>query len=155
MNNKTIFLMLLCIFVTACSPAGNNSGHIEVADLTGLWNSSENIGADTDVMYTRISSDGGILEYDYDGDQVDKGLNCYQINSGSIVHIAKNYFLVTADMHKNKQFEIELELLDNGYALKIYFLDTTDSTKTIKSQIWTRESDSSLLDSEPPCSEVP
>ena len=122
-----------------------------MSDLNGLWNSSENKGAKTDVIYTRVTSDGSIIEYDFDGDEVDKGLKCYQIVSGSVKNIDANRFLVTADMHANKQFEVELELLDAGNALKVYFPDPDDPSITLKSQIWTRVADEALLNDEPSC----
>lgn len=154
---KLYLLTFMLVLNTACSPTGNGSGHVAMPDLTGLWNSSESSGAQMDVMYTRITSNGDIIEYDFDGDAADKGLNCYQIDSGSIKHIVDNRFLIIAEMHENKQYEVEMELLDNGYALKVYFLDSDDKdsdgdrSETIKSQIWTRERDETLLDKEPSC----
>ncbi len=139
--------------VMACSPGSNDATNIEMDDIVGLWNSSEN----DDVMHTRIASNGDIVEYDFDGDAADQGLNCYQIDSGSIKQIEGNRFLVMTDMHGNKQFEIELELLDAGHALKVYFLPGDDSAgannsiKAGQSQIWTREPDASKFDQEPPC----
>ena len=115
-----VFLIMLS--AGACSPTGNNSTQVEMSDLVGLWNSSEKKGAKTDLIYTRITSDGSIVEYDFDGDEVDGGLMCYQIDSGSVKSIGENHFLVTAEMHANKQFEVELELLDAGNALKYIFL---------------------------------
>ena len=41
-----------------------------MSDLIGLWNSSENNGVKTDVIYTRVTSGGSIIEYDFDGDEV-------------------------------------------------------------------------------------
>ena len=122
-----------------------------MSDLIGLWNSSENIGAKTDIIYTRVTSGGAIIEYDFDGDEVDDGLKCYQVDSGYVKNIGANRFLVTADMHDNKQFEVELELLDAGNALKIVFLDPDAPSITLKSQIWTRVANESLLDDEPSC----
>jgi hypothetical protein len=144
-----VFLIMLSI--SACSPMGSNSRLVEMSDLIGLWNSSENTGAKIDVIYTRISSDGSIIEYDFDGDEADDGLKCYQVDSGSVKNIGANRFLVTADMHANKQFEIELELLDAGNALNIIFFDTDDPSIILKSQVWTRVADQSLLDDEPSC----
>ncbi len=146
-------VFLVMISSSACSPTGSNSTQVEISDLIGLWNSSENKGAKTDVIYTRVTSDGAIIEYDFDGDEVDKGLACYQVDTGSLKHIKANRFLVTTDMHDVKEFELELELLDAGQALKIYFLDTNDPAITLKSQIWTRMADETLLDNEPSCSE--
>jgi len=143
-----LFVMLL---INACSPTGSNSTQVEMSDLVGLWNSSENKGTKTDVIYTRVTSDGSIIEYDFDGDDVDQGLNCYLVGSGSVKPLEGNHYLVTADMHANKQFEVELELLDAGNALKIYFLDKDDPARTIKSQIWTRVANEALLDNEPTC----
>ncbi len=123
-----------------------------MSDLVGLWNSSESSGSQKDVMYTRISSNGGIIEYDFDGDEIDQGLNCYHIDSGSIKHIEENRFLIATDMHDNKQFVVELELLDVGKVLKIVFLDGDDNyTEGNRSQIWTRVNDASIFDNEPSC----
>ena len=148
---KLSIVGLILLSITACSQTGSDHTQVKMSDLVGLWDSSEKQGANTDVIYTRVSSDGSIIEYDFDGDDVDKGLNCYQINSGSVKNIGSNHFLVTADMHANKEFQVELELLDAGHALKIYFLDENDPAKTVKSQIWTRVADESMLDNEPSC----
>ncbi|MBE9564255.1 MAG: hypothetical protein IMF17_03340 [Proteobacteria bacterium] len=148
---KFYVMVLILVSISACSQTDTDPTQVEISDLIGLWNSSEKDGTKTDVIYTRVTSDGSIIEYDFDGDDVDNGLQCYQIDSGSVKNIAKNRFLVTADMHATKQFEVELELLDAGHALKIYFLDKNDPTKTIKSQIWTRVADETLLDKEPAC----
>ena len=149
---RSYLVFLIMLSVSACTPTGSNSTQVEMSDLVGLWDSSEKVGAKTDVIYTRITSDGSIIEYDFDGDEVDGGLMCYQIDSGSVKSIGENHFLVTADMHANKQFEVELELLDAGNALKIYFLDPGDPAISLKSQIWTRIADEGLLDNEPSCS---
>ena len=142
--------ILILISISACSQTGDPT-QVEMSDLIGLWDSSEIKGSKTDVIYTRITSDGSIIEYDFDGDEVDNGLSCYQIDSGSVKHVSANRFLVTTDMHAGKQFEVELELLDAGHALKIYFMDENDPAKTLKSQIWTRVADETLLDKEPAC----
>ena len=149
---KVYMFALVLISISACTQTGNDHTQVKMSDLVGLWDSSEKQGVNTDVIYTRISSDGSIVEYDFDGDDVDKGLNCYQINSGSVKNISANYFLITADMHENKEFQVELELLDAGHALKTYFLDENDPAKTVKSQIWTRVADETMLDNEPSCS---
>lgn len=151
MSRNIIYLFTAVLLITACSPPGGETTRVELSDLAGLWNSSESHGAKTDLLYTRITRDGGIIEYDYDGDEVDQGLNCYQIESGWIKPVDGSRFLVAADMYTGEQFEVELELLDNGHALKVYFMDSENPAKTIKSQIWTREADASLLDSEPSC----
>ena len=153
----TLLTTGLSVFLTACSPPSSDPTKVDLVDLVGLWNSSEKVGLKTDIVYTRVSSDGAIIEYDYDGDDVDQGLSCYQIDSGHIKQLQGNRFLVTADMHAIEQFEVELELLDAGNALKIYFIDSNDidtdgdRTETYKSQIWTRESDATILDEEPSC----
>ncbi len=150
-NLRGYLVFLMMISISACSPTGSNSTQVEMSDLIGLWNSSENKGAKTDVIYTRITSDGAIVEYDFDGDEVDNGLPCYQIDSGSVKKIAANRFLVTADMHVKEQFEVELELLDAGNALKVYFSDPDEPSITLKSQIWTRVANEALLENEPSC----
>jgi len=146
---RLFFLIVLPLLTASCS--SNQSDSISVNELVGLWNSSENVNGKADVIYTRVNSDGSIIEYDFDGDDVDKGLNCYQIVTGSFTALSGNRFLIDVDMHDNKQFEVELEILDAGHALKIYFMGKETPSKTLKSQIWTRESDTSILDSEPSC----
>ncbi len=148
---RCYLVFLIMISISACSPTGSNSTQVEMSDLIGLWNSSENKGAKTDVIYTRVSSDGSIIEYDFDGDEVDNGLNCYQIVTGSVKNIGANHFMVSVDMYANKQFEVELELLDAGNALNIVFLNPDNSTLALDSQIWTRITDETLLDDEPSC----
>jgi len=152
----TVISTVVCLSAS-CSSTGSDPTRVAMSDLVGLWDSSVTHDSQQDIMYTRISSNGGIIEYDFDGDEADRGLNCYLIDSGSVKPIDKNRFLVTAEMHANKQFEVELELLDNGHALKVYFLDTGDQDhdgdreETVKSQIWTRVEDDSLLAKEPSC----
>lgn len=150
LNTKFYFLVLVAVLAMSCSP-GDDAGHVELSDLVGLWNSSENNAGISDLMYTRITDNGAIIEYDFDGDDFDQGLACYQIESGTLKPLTANRFLVTADMHAGQQFEVELELLDNGHALKVYFLDRKDPSITLESQIWTREPDASILDKEPSC----
>lgn len=168
--------MLLISAMLGCSSSENESmqnSQLKISNLVGLWNSSEKKGVKTDVMYTRISSTGDIIEYDFDGDEVDQGLNCYHINSGKIIPIKDNRFTITTDMHNGQTFEVELELLDAGHALQIVFLkefaskdravtnrdlDTAGvdagerQVKPMSSQIWTRMRNSSVLANEPSCS---
>lgn len=148
---KRFLLVPIVLLILACSPPGTDPTQIEMSDLVGLWNSSEKQGAKTDLIYTRVTSEGAIIEYDFDGDEVDAGLKCYQVDTGSLKNITANRFLVSTDMHADKQFAVELELLDAGNALKVYFLDENDPAKTTESQIWTRVADDSLLENEPSC----
>jgi hypothetical protein len=157
-NKAYLLAIIIIVCLTAsCSPTCSYPTRVAMSDLVGLWDSSVTHGLQKDVMYTRITSNGGILEYDFDGDESDQGLNCYLIDSGSVKLIDKNRFLVTAEMHANKQYEVELELLDTGHALKVYFLDTDDQDhdgdreETVKSQIWTRVTDETFLEDEPSC----
>ena len=145
------FILSLTLFLTLSCSSGSNEGDVGLEDLVGLWNSSEREGDKTDTIYTRVTSDGAIIEYDYDGDEVDRGLDCYQVVTGSLEALSGNRFLINVDMHDIRQFEVELELLDAGQALKIYFMDKEIPSKTLRSQIWTREPDTSILDDEPSC----
>jgi len=178
---KSCILVLLTSVMLSCSSNENESvknNQVTISNLVGLWNSSEKNGAKMDVMYTRISSTGDIIEYDFDGDEVDQGLNCYHINSGKIISLKDNLFTITTDMHNGQTFEIELEILDAGHALKIIFLkgagskggvlsgrdvednssdesgsgESTGAGELMSSQIWTRMRNSSVLENEPSCS---
>lgn len=151
LDSKFYTIILILLSISACSQTGSDPTRVELSNLVGLWDSSEKEGAKTDVIYTRVTSDGAIIEYDFDGDDVDNGLKCYQIDTGHLKNVTANRFRIVADMHANEQFEVEFELLDAGHALKIYFLDKNDPAKTLKSQIWTRVADETFLDSEPSC----
>lgn len=148
---NVLLLVLVLNLTIACSPTGYDPTHVGMSDLAGLWDSSEKSGSKTDVIYTRVTSSGAVIEYDFDGDAVDQGLKCYIVDTGALKNIVANRYLVTTDMHAGKQFEVEFELLDAGHALKVYYLDADDPAKTIDSQIWTRVADESLLDAEPSC----
>lgn len=148
---KHFLLLSATVLIVACSPKGADPTQVELSDLVGLWDSSETKGSKTDIIYTRVTSEGAIIEYDFDGDEVDAGLNCYQVDTGSLSNVTANRFLVITDMHAGKQFEVELEWLDAGNALKIYFIDGSDAKTITKSQIWTRVADESMLDIEPSC----
>jgi hypothetical protein len=148
---KQLILLAAAILMMACTPMGSDPTQVELSDLAGLWDSSENNGAKKDLIYTRVSAAGAIIEYDFDGDEVDAGLKCYQVDTGAISKIVDNRFLVTTDMHADRKFEVELEWLDAGNALKVYFIDENDPEKITSSQIWTRVADESILDDEPPC----
>jgi hypothetical protein len=148
---KHFLLLPAAMLIIACSPKGADPTQVELSELVGLWDSSENKGAKTDLIYTRVTSEGSIIEYDFDGDEVDAGLKCYQVDTGSLSNIADNRFLVRTDMHADRKFEVEIEWLDAGNALKIYFLDKKEPGKISKSQIWTRVADESILDNEPSC----
>ncbi|HHO59530.1 MAG TPA: hypothetical protein ENJ64_04755, partial [Thiotrichales bacterium] len=65
-------------------------------------------------MYTRITPGGDIIEYDYDGDAADRGLDCYAVETGIVRHLDGNVFLVSAEMHDAMAFKVQLTLLDEG-----------------------------------------
>ena len=123
---NVLLLVLVLNLTIACSPTGYDPTHVGMSDLAGLWDSSEKSGSKTDVIYTRVTSSGAVIEYDFDGDAVDQGLKCYIVDTGALKNIVANRYLVTTDMHAGKQFEVEFELLDAGHALKVYYLDADD-----------------------------
>ncbi len=145
-----LLLVALILPLAACTPAGDVST-ITLPDIAGLWDSSVRLGTRTDVIYTRISHNGDIVEYDYDGDAVDQGLHCYVIETGAIKRMSDNRFLVSDDMHEGNWFEIRLTMLDKGHIMKVDFIDPKDPATIRQSQIWVREADTSILDNEPAC----
>lgn len=151
MSSPRFISAVFILSLLACSAKDNADTEVEMSDLVGLWNSSETVSGKTDVIYTRISSQGDIVEYDFDGDEVDRGLNCYQINSGSVKHIEKNRFLVTSDLHENKQFAVELALLEDGQAIAVTFSETDGHEAGAVTQTWRREFDVILPYNEPLC----
>ncbi len=149
------------VLVSACSP---DCCHQEkpLSKYAGLWDSSVRKAEGVDRIYTRIATNGDTIEYDFDGDSVDKGLDCYTVETGSIQQDTDNYFIVKADMHEHVEFKVALRLLDAGKQLKVTYLQpvSTGSGDFAGSssagfvpyaQVWTRVVDDRFSQNEPSC----
>lgn len=149
-----LFVFLVVSLQIACAPVccKNPSPQNSFDKYSGLWDSSVIRGDKTDVMYTRITANGDIVEYDYDGDAVDKGLDCYTVETGQLISQAANTFRVSVDMHKNKVLNIRLTLLDDKQRLQVEFLVIKNEEISVtRREIWKRVEDKTFLDTEPTC----
>ena len=72
----------------------------ELAAISGLWNNSlaEEDSGDIDVFYLEITATGLWNNYDYRGDNVDLGANCYLVSTGQVSSLGgTNYRVTLAD----------------------------------------------------------
>lgn len=145
-----------CVAPVCCEPeneGGDSAASID--DFVGLWNSSISTETGEDIIYTRIMRNGDIVEYDFDGDSVDKGLDCYSVETGSLHPLTQHTFVIRADMHEHIEFAISLKLTDNGQALELRRLEPMHekSVDTFERppETWHRVRDDLFLSNEPSC----
>lgn len=151
-----VYDLTACAVPVCCGPEKDVFDKDRVVDsYVGLWNSSTTNTQGEDIIYTRISRNGDIIEYDFDGDDIDKGLDCYTVETGSLLHRGASNFVIRADMHENLEFAISLSLIDNGQTLEVFHLEPVNgkaaSTFEPYSEIWHRVLDDSFLNNEPSC----
>ncbi|UDL06949.1 hypothetical protein [Marinobacter sp. CA1] len=68
--------------------APDRTSDLTLADITGVWDS----GAGNDEVYTVFKGDGTYVSYDYMGDAVDMGSNCYEIESDTLTDLGNGQF---------------------------------------------------------------
>jgi len=146
-----------CVAPACCGPEDEEVDSVgKIEDFVGLWNSSTNSEAGEDIIYTRIMHNGDIIEYDFDGDSIDKGMDCYTVETGYLYQLFENVFMVEVDMHQDIHFKIALKLLNQGRQLEVYHLqpiaDNSDASFTPYAEIWRRVDNDIFLNEEPTCS---
>lgn len=69
----------------------------ELQAIAGLWNNSvaQSDGGAIDVFYLEITAAGAWNNFDYRGDNVDQGANCYVLNTGQISSRSGSAYRVT------------------------------------------------------------
>jgi hypothetical protein len=80
-----------------------------IAYIQGIYDISGSNNTGTDTIYLSIDSSGLITTYDYQGDTIDNGANCYVKNASNGYNTAINGLTVTND-EANKAFTV-----DGGY----------------------------------------
>lgn len=103
---KICSLAVLSWFLVACGGSGGenkvglDSGP-SLADISGVWNATEEVGQFKDVRYIVFEVDsneivkGSFVTYDYDADSFDLGENCYRKFSDEIVDLGYGDFEIT------------------------------------------------------------
>jgi hypothetical protein len=92
---------------------------LTLADLVGVWDS----GFGDDEIYTVFKSDGTYVDYDYMGDSVDMGQNCYEVEESTITDLGNGQFRIGNDRFGTFYFAGNSLAFEAPEA--IYFLDTT------------------------------
>lgn len=125
-TTRTVLLFLLAFLLSACggSSSSSNGGETNTSTddnavietkFVGIWDQTEEIQGETDVIYLYIGSDGVATEYDYDGDSFDQGENCYYIyrNEFSLTRNGANYTFT----QENETFSTSLSISNDVFKL--------------------------------------
>jgi hypothetical protein len=96
-NIRITIIAFLSFFLASCGGGdgdGSNASRdvTSISEMVGVWDFSEGTN---DVYYIYIDQSGNVSEYDYQGDTVDNGPDCYlaYINITRISHVSGNTFL--------------------------------------------------------------
>ncbi len=94
-----VFISTFFIALQGCSESeddGEVTNVSSLAEITGLWDWSDDYGGCIDEWYLYIAPDGWMSDFDYDGDCFDAGANCYypDRNWARISHVSGNSFIV-------------------------------------------------------------
>jgi hypothetical protein len=95
--NRLIFTSLISLLLAACGGGGSSGGQdvTSLSQLAGVWDFSEGTN---DVWYIYFDQNGNVSDYDYQGDTVDNGADCYKadVNWDTITHVSGNTFRSTS-----------------------------------------------------------
>lgn len=75
---------------TGTGTVDTGTSDVTLDDIVGVWDS----GFGNDELYTVIKSNGTYIDYDYLGDSVDMGENCYEKDEGTIQDYGNGQFLL-------------------------------------------------------------
>jgi len=121
---KKIFAVtILSLLLAACGSSGEGSNENVISsdstpslfEISGVWDASEVRGQLIDVRYLVIYSGGFIATFDYEGDSVDQGENCYRRTIDKIADHGFGDFEITSEL-EGKYF-IKAELSGNELTL--------------------------------------
>ena len=116
--------------LTGCIELEEDEDDEEDADIAGVWDLTYTDPDDgQDVMYIHISASGSITLYDYYGDELDNGENCYDvIPLGSITRSSENEFTFSwQDSTTTYTSNVEIEG-DEAYITNFYSNEGVKST---------------------------
>lgn len=99
--NKIVVVLLVSSFISACSDSDTSSvpednhapiSGLSLADISGVWDTSERNENYIDETYLFISQSGTTNDYDYRGDSYDNEQNCYSKSTGTIRSLGDSLF---------------------------------------------------------------
>jgi hypothetical protein len=105
--------------------APDRTSGVTLADITGVWDS----GVGDDEVYTVLKADGTYISYDYMGDAVDMGANCYDVETDSITDLGSGQFRLGEDRFGTFYFSgdsLAFEAPEGTYFLESTTLLETD-----------------------------
>lgn len=107
--------------------------------ISGLWDVTNIIGGETDVLYLHISDTGIFTSYNYYGDSYDNFDNCYDTYIYNATHISDDLFRITFD---HAEYDIQIVKIDGEL---VFIYDNGDGKK------YSLASDKTLSDFQPNC----
>lgn len=98
--NKLLILTVVSSILAGCgsgtssAPENHNAAisGLSLADISGVWDTSEQNEQYIDESYLFINQSGITNDYDYRGDSYDNGQNCYSKSTGTIRSLGDNLF---------------------------------------------------------------
>ena len=123
------------------------------ANIRGWWDSSLDTPRGRDVIYTHISREGGFIQYDYDGDAVNRGLDCFTVQTGRLLPAEQNTWLVQPDTASAPVFFLRLAPASDGHGMRVEFLDGRSRQRVLRTQQWRRLRDTRVVENEPACTQ--
>lgn len=104
----------------------SGTSNVTLPDMVGVWDSSFG----NDENYTKFEAGGSYVDFDYQGDAVDMGQNCYEVSSGTIEDLGNGRFsLDEGNRVGTFSFsgdDLLFEAPEAVYTLSISSLTTTD-----------------------------
>jgi len=88
------YTLSLCIVLLAGCGSDDQGTPAALDDIVGVWDQSESYGQTFDEWYFVIRENGELVDYDYQGDSVDMGENCYESETVQLTDEGKGNFII-------------------------------------------------------------
>ncbi|MCE0559182.1 hypothetical protein [Motilimonas sp. E26] len=152
--NKVV-LFSTCVFLAACGGGGDSDVSnvveevpdleitVDYSPITGVYKADiETNSGLTDVNYLSIDSDGYLTAYNYQGDEVGTGEDCYTVATGTDVNSFYTGQKLTFDVNSmqysvsantDRGFDLAWEIDDSGNLIQLFMDSTISSNYAIQS----------------------
>ncbi len=132
MMKRLLAVSIFNIFLVACggSNSSGSSSATSLSDIVGVYDNALIENQAVDESYIVIKQDGQFIEYDYQGDSFDLGLNCYVIVDTMITDLGAGRFELSDDT--GFSLEVGITHTENSFTLSF---DNTSETLEMKRSI--------------------
>lgn len=127
---KKFLTLAASIVVAACGSGGsdsNSDNDINLVDITDTFQVILDVEPDN-VSYTIVKADGTYTDYDFQGDSVNNGNNCYVITGGVIRDIGKSEFALLDDSGA----DVKIRVSSQEFGFRATYFEVLGSSQNIK-----------------------